>query len=140
MLSNYYDKIKAKCFDKTFKDLYIGKNPTALKNSCSVLHFNFSGINIQNKDSIEQFFNLSVLNSLRVFIHDYLPDFKLYASLDASSMLNLLLGEAQKNSATKYMLLLTSTTILPVSCLVIIKAFLMKLFQEAVFSANFSKR
>jgi hypothetical protein len=95
MLSNYYDKTKAKCFDKTFKDLYIGKNPTALKNSYSVLHFNFSGINIQNKDSIEHIFNLSVLKSLRVFIHDYMPDYKLDASLDASSMLNLLLGEAQ---------------------------------------------
>ncbi|MFW6351774.1 MAG: AAA family ATPase, partial [Bacteroidota bacterium] len=48
MLGHYYDKVGESKFDELFGDLYIGKNPTPLKNSYYVLKFNFSGINIQN--------------------------------------------------------------------------------------------
>ncbi len=96
LLCNYYDKAKAKEFDNIFKELFIGKNPTPLKSSYCVLQFNFSGINIQDTDNIQRLFDLSVQKSLRSFIYDYLPDFTIDSSLDASSMLNLLMGEAAK--------------------------------------------
>ncbi len=101
LLCNYYDKAKAKEFDHIFRELYIGKNPTPLKSSYCVLQFNFSGINIQDTNNLQRLFDLSVLKSLRSFIYDYLPDFTIDSSLDASSMLNLLLGEAAKKLNSK---------------------------------------
>ena len=105
LLCNYYDKAKANEFDHIFKELYIGKNPTPLKSSYCVLQFNFSGINIHDKDNIQRLFDYSVLKSLRSFIYDYLPDFTIDPSLDASSMLNLLLGEAKKLNSKIYVII-----------------------------------
>ena len=33
VIENYYDKLKADKFDELYKNTYIGKNPTKLKNS-----------------------------------------------------------------------------------------------------------
>ena len=44
VLENYYDKDKTEEFDFLFKNTYIGKHPTELKNSYSILRFNFSHI------------------------------------------------------------------------------------------------
>ena len=44
MIENYYDIKKVDEFEKLYKDTYIGKNPTKLKNSYHILKFNFSGI------------------------------------------------------------------------------------------------
>ncbi|MCP4138414.1 MAG: AAA family ATPase [bacterium] len=45
ILSHYYDINKKDQFDSLFKDTYIGKNPTPLKNSYPVLEFDFSMVN-----------------------------------------------------------------------------------------------
>ena len=44
MISYYYDINAKNKFEKLFKNTYIGKNPTPLKNSYCILKFNFSGI------------------------------------------------------------------------------------------------
>jgi hypothetical protein len=92
-------------FDHIFKELYVGKNPTPLKSSYCMLQFNFSGINIHDKDNIQRLFDFSVLKSLRSFSYDYLPDFTIDPSLDASSMLNLLLVEAKKLNSKIYVII-----------------------------------
>ena len=43
-LEHYYDINRAGQFDELFGKLYIGKNPTPLKNSFPILKFNFSGV------------------------------------------------------------------------------------------------
>ncbi|MDR2169581.1 MAG: AAA family ATPase, partial [Planctomycetaceae bacterium] len=44
MLAYYYDVNYAGEFERLFGDLYIGQNPTPLKNSYAVMEFDFSGI------------------------------------------------------------------------------------------------
>lgn len=44
MLENYYDKNKKDKFEEIYKDTYIGKKSTPLKNTYCILRFNFSGI------------------------------------------------------------------------------------------------
>jgi hypothetical protein len=44
ILSEYYDIDTAEDFEKLFGDTYIGKNPTAARNSYYILRFDFSGI------------------------------------------------------------------------------------------------
>ncbi|MCL0032968.1 ATP-binding protein, partial [Peptococcaceae bacterium] len=52
-------------------DLYIGKNPTLLKNSYLVLRLNFSGLNTENKEKLENSFRLSLVNDIVEFIFKY---------------------------------------------------------------------
>ena len=47
MLHHYYDVRTREQFDALFGDLYIGKHPTADRNSYLVLYLNFSGINAE---------------------------------------------------------------------------------------------
>ena len=50
MLEYYYDINYSSKFDILFKDTYIGKNPTKLKNSYYILRFDFSGIDTSTKE------------------------------------------------------------------------------------------
>ena len=50
-LENYYDIKKANKFEQLYKDTYIGKHPTKLKNSYHILRFNFSGIDTINTET-----------------------------------------------------------------------------------------
>ncbi|MEQ6360645.1 AAA family ATPase, partial [Thermoanaerobacter thermohydrosulfuricus] len=54
-----------------FGDLYIGKNPTKLKNSYMILKLNFSGLNTENKDQLKESFLLSVKNSINALLGRY---------------------------------------------------------------------
>ena len=71
MLGSYYDKARAKDFDKTFGELYIGKNPTPLKSSYHVLHFNFSAINVDDNEKTYKDFTGCIRNSIESFINKY---------------------------------------------------------------------
>ncbi len=72
ILENYYDILKKDKFDILFKDTYIGKNPTPLKNSYPVLKFNFSGIPVGGKlEEIEKSFNLYIKTSIESFFIRY---------------------------------------------------------------------
>ncbi|MDR2345516.1 MAG: AAA family ATPase, partial [Planctomycetaceae bacterium] len=56
MLLYYYDINFAADFESLFGDLYIGKNPTPLKNSYAVMEFDFSSIDTSNAETFRQSF------------------------------------------------------------------------------------
>ncbi|KLO21239.1 AAA family ATPase, partial [Marinitoga sp. 1155] len=66
-LSKYYDINYAEKFEELFKNLYIGKNPTSLKNSYYILKMNFSGIQTENKEKLISSFKNNVISSLDDF-------------------------------------------------------------------------
>jgi len=70
-LEHYYDINAEKDFDKLYGDLYIGKNPTKLKNSYMVLEFNFSGLNTDNKERLQESFLLSIKYSIISLLNRY---------------------------------------------------------------------
>ena len=75
VLENYYDKNKTDEFEKLYKNTYIGKNPTKLRNSYSILRFNFSGINTENEETTMIGFKEKVIISITGFINAYGLDF-----------------------------------------------------------------
>ena len=74
-IENYYDIKKKDEFEKLYKETYIGKHPTALKNSYHILKFNFSGIDSSNVDSTISSFKKEVGSSIRLFAEKYGLDF-----------------------------------------------------------------
>ena len=60
ILENYYDIDKKDKFDKLFGETYIGKNPTALRNSYYILYFNFSGVNTDSREKVIESFYIEV--------------------------------------------------------------------------------
>jgi len=72
MLENYYDINKQDNFDELFGDLYIGKNPTASKNSYLVLTLDFSGlVTNQGKERFYESFNGMIVNEVQLFLSKY---------------------------------------------------------------------
>ena len=71
MLSNYYDIRRAGRFDKLFGGLYIGENPTALKNSYAVIEFDFSGIDTTNTETFKKSFEQNVQRTVCIFLEKY---------------------------------------------------------------------
>ncbi|MDR2171412.1 MAG: AAA family ATPase, partial [Planctomycetaceae bacterium] len=67
MLSYYYDVNYADEFERLFGDLYIGKNPTPLKNSYAVMGFNFSGIDTLNFENFRNSFSDNIQNAVYRF-------------------------------------------------------------------------
>ncbi|SHF22956.1 PD-(D/E)XK nuclease superfamily protein [Marinitoga hydrogenitolerans DSM 16785] len=70
-LSKYYDINYADKFDALFKDLYIGKNPTPLKNSYYILYMNFSGVQTEDRDVLIRSFKSVLITSLTTFNEQY---------------------------------------------------------------------
>ncbi|KLO23592.1 9-O-acetyl-N-acetylneuraminate esterase, partial [Marinitoga sp. 1197] len=70
-LSKYYDINYAEKFEELFKNLYIGKNPTPLKNSYYILKMNFSGIQTENKEVLINSFKNNIIVSLENFNNRY---------------------------------------------------------------------
>ena len=89
-LENYYDIKKADKFDKLFKNTYIGKNPTKLKNSYHILKFNFSGIDTSNEETTIKGFKESTTISIDTFVNKYNLDFYVNWNLTAEGLLNSL--------------------------------------------------
>ena len=75
VLENYYDKNKTDEFENLFKNTYIGKKPTKLKNSYSILRFNFSGINTETVETTMKGFKEKVSISIDGFAKKYGIDF-----------------------------------------------------------------
>jgi hypothetical protein len=72
MLEAYYDINTADQFDEIFGELYIGKNPTELRNSYPILKFDFSPIATQGTISdIESDFNFRVKSRIKSFFRRY---------------------------------------------------------------------
>ncbi|BDU51396.1 AAA family ATPase [Haliovirga abyssi] len=70
ILENYYD-INNKDKEDLFRDLYIGENPTRLKNSYYILKFSFSGIDTRDEKSTEIGFVENVKDGIIKFCNKY---------------------------------------------------------------------
>ena len=88
VIEYYYDKNREDKFEKLFKNTYIGKNPTKLKNSYSILRFNFSGIDTSTEEATIKGFKNEVASSIEVFIHRYNLDFYVNKNDDAENILD----------------------------------------------------
>ena len=88
VLENYYDKNKTNEFEKLFKNTYIGKNPTSLKNSYSILRFNFSGIDTSTEEATIKGFRREVASSIEVFINKYNFNFYVNKEDEAENILD----------------------------------------------------
>ena len=77
VLENYYDINKKNDFEQLFKNTYIGKNPTPLKNSYYILKFNFSGLITETEESLLNSFNNACIRGINRFINSYKIDMKL---------------------------------------------------------------
>ncbi|HQN74133.1 MAG TPA: AAA family ATPase [bacterium] len=72
MLEHYYDINKKDQFEELFRDLYIGKNPTPLRNSFPILKLNFSGVITNGTvEEIERSFNMAIRDKVRSFYERY---------------------------------------------------------------------
>lgn len=71
VLANYYDIKEEANFRKLFGETYIGKNPTKEKNSYYILKFNFTGLNTDTKEKLEETFIRTTIISFNDFISNY---------------------------------------------------------------------
>ncbi|MDR2171523.1 MAG: AAA family ATPase, partial [Planctomycetaceae bacterium] len=77
MLAYYYDVNYADEFERLFGNLYIGQNPTPLKNSYAVMEFDFSSIDTTNIESFRKSFCENIRNTVCRFLDKhkkFLPD------------------------------------------------------------------
>ena len=88
MLENYYDIKKEDKFEILFKETYIGKNPTKMKNSYYILRFNFSAIDTENKESSIKGFRKEVASSIKFFVDNYGLDFYINDDDEAENILS----------------------------------------------------
>ena len=88
VLENYYDKNKADKFENLYRNTYIGKNPTKLKNSYCILRFNFSGINTENEETTMKGFKNKTMSFIKLFTERYGIDFYINEEREAEDILN----------------------------------------------------
>ena len=90
-LENYYDIKKKDKFEELYRDTYIGKHPTVLKNSYHILRFNFSGIDTSNEESTMKGFKSKTISSIRYFVQKYGLDFYINENENAENILDNLI-------------------------------------------------
>ena len=71
MLSYYYDMLCADRFQELFGGLYIGDNPTPLKNSYAIMEFDFSGIDTGTPERFTKSFEQIVQRTVNQFLGKY---------------------------------------------------------------------
>ena len=86
-IENYYDIKKKDKFERLFKETYIGKHPTLLKNSYHILRFNFSGIDTTDEETTMRGFKEKVMISIDGFAKNYRIDFYANPELTPEGML-----------------------------------------------------
>ena len=91
VLENYYDIKKKEKFEELFKETYIGKNPTKLRNSYNILKFNFSGIDTTNEETTMRGFKNKTIETIKDFINKYKIDFYINEKQEAEEILNSLI-------------------------------------------------
>ena len=91
VLENYYDIKKKEKFEELFKETYIGKNPTKLRNSYNILKFNFSGIDTTNEETTIKGFKNEIASSIYVFVEKYNLEFYINKEDEAENILDNLL-------------------------------------------------
>ncbi|MDR1477921.1 MAG: ATP-binding protein [Planctomycetaceae bacterium] len=70
-LKYYYDVNYKNDFEQLFGDLYIGQNPTTLRNNYVVMEFNFSGIDTSNAETFRNSFAESIRRTAWRFIENH---------------------------------------------------------------------
>ena len=90
-IENYYDIKKEDKFEELYKDTYIGKHPTELKNSYHILRFNFSGIDTSTVDTTINGFKREVGSSIKLFAERYGLDFYVNMEDEAENILDNLI-------------------------------------------------
>ncbi len=90
-LENYYDIKKADKFDKLYKNTYIEKNPTKLKNKYHILKFNFSGIDTSNEEATMKGFKGKIASSVKTFVEKYGMNFFVNTEDEAEGILDNLI-------------------------------------------------
>jgi len=88
VLENYYDIQKAEKFETLFRETYIGKHATKLKNTYHILRFNFSGISTETVETTIHGFREKVENSIQDFIQKYQLEFYMNKELSTEGMLD----------------------------------------------------
>ena len=86
-IENYYDIKKKDKFERLFKETYIGKHPTLLKNSYHILRFNFSGIDTTDEETTMRGFKEKVMISIDGIAKNYRIDFYTNQELTPEGML-----------------------------------------------------
>ena len=71
VLYNYYNINEKDNYDSLFGETYIGQNPTKGKNSYYILKFNFTGLNTNTKEELEETFLRTIKDSFDKFIEEY---------------------------------------------------------------------
>ena len=89
-LEYYYDINAKEKFENLFKDTYIGKNPTNLRNTYHILRFNFSGIDTSTAENAINGFKDNVQIAIQGFVQYYKLDFFVNLEQTAEAMLNSL--------------------------------------------------
>jgi len=101
ILECYYDINKSDSFDELFGNTWIGKNPTAEKNSCMVMRFNFSEVKVTNNmKEIEKNFDIicnSAFNSFVTYYRNYFNDLRL-SDIKSSNKLKAILSFVKDNN------------------------------------------
>ena len=90
-IENYYDIKKKDKFEILYKNTYIGKHPTELKNSYHILRFNFSGIDTSTVDTTINGFKREVGSSIKLFAERYGLDFYVNMEDEAENILDNLI-------------------------------------------------
>ena len=111
-LSYYYDMNYSDEFTDIFKDLYISKNPTVLKNSYFMLQFNFSALNTNSKEELEESFKMRLRSSIIEFLHKYKRYFDNISNIeerineieDVGGILNTLIIEVKRTNKKIYLI------------------------------------
>ena len=87
-LENYYDVNKKDKFEGLFKDTYIGKNPTEMKNSYYILRFNFAGMDTSNAEMAIKAFRNRTVAVIRKFVQQNNMDFYISEEQEAEDVLD----------------------------------------------------
>ncbi|MGL5353946.1 MAG: AAA family ATPase, partial [Clostridium sp.] len=95
VLENYYDVNKENEFEKLFGNTYIGQNPTNEKNGYYILKFNFSKLNTDTTETLEESFLRAVNRSLNTFMREYNIELEFNNKGFAASVFDDFLGEVK---------------------------------------------
>ncbi|MGM9977720.1 MAG: AAA family ATPase [Clostridium sp.] len=95
VLENYYDINKKNEFENLFKETYIGKNPTPLRNSYYILKFNFSGLITETEDSLIESFSQACNKAYDEFVNKYSLNIDYKIMKYPSDTFNMFLGKVR---------------------------------------------
>ena len=112
-LAHYYDLNNREQFKDLFGDLYIGKNPTELRNKYIIMKLNFSSLNTDSKEKLYFSFKESISQTIIANIIKYKKLFTNYQDIinklekleDIKSILNLYIEKIKEINKKVYLII-----------------------------------